>query len=125
MTTISSRIPFYAAEGFERLQLKDVPRSILSECIILWDQLNFQCVLHDTMHGCILNTFTHLWLISPIDFCALNISGWQINPKAVEVAEYDHKCRFVRGFQKLNCHREAPVRSLQGARRSAILLHKD
>ena len=26
MTTITSRIPFYAAEGFERLQLKDVPR---------------------------------------------------------------------------------------------------
>jgi len=27
MTTISSRIPFYAAEGFERLQMKDIPRS--------------------------------------------------------------------------------------------------
>ena len=26
MTTISSRIPFYEPEGFERLQLKDVPR---------------------------------------------------------------------------------------------------
>ena len=29
MTTITSRIPFYAAEGFERLQLKDVPRSAI------------------------------------------------------------------------------------------------
>ena len=26
LTTISSRIPFYAAEGFERLQLSKVPR---------------------------------------------------------------------------------------------------
>lgn len=25
LTTISSRIPFYAAEGFERLQLREVP----------------------------------------------------------------------------------------------------
>ena len=33
MTTISSRIPFYAAEGFERLQLKDVPRSSPSHAV--------------------------------------------------------------------------------------------
>ncbi|CAL5222267.1 g4606 [Coccomyxa viridis] len=33
MTTITSRIPFYAAEGFERLQLKDVPRFLLFEVV--------------------------------------------------------------------------------------------
>ena len=26
LTTISSRVPFYSAEGFERLQLSEVPR---------------------------------------------------------------------------------------------------